>query len=130
NHVVIDGSAVVGAQWTRSESIGIDSRAERINVSEHFTGSAVQLNSRAAKARDVDEIICQYGMEHRLPTADIANWLGLPICGEVPLLNQLAPFPVQPLFMPDLRVEGIRIVACLEGHENVLAVKQRDLVVR
>src|SRR5262245_57221163 len=115
-------SIVVSGQRARGERMRIDSRAERINLSQHLTCTAVELNNRATKTWDVDDIVCQHGMEHRLPSAHVVNRIRLQICRQVPLLNQCAPFPVQSYFMPDLRVEGVRVVACLESHEHVLAI--------
>src|SRR6185312_17302477 len=93
----------------------------------------VQLEHRAAGARYVDEGAGQRGMEHRLPerAAEVgAERLGLPIALEAPFLHEVTALPLQPLFVPDLRVpvRDIRKDAALELHVDIVAVEQRYLV--
>src|SRR5216684_3041910 len=102
NCVVVDVSVAVGAQRARDEGVRID-RPEGINPAQVAAIASINLEYRAAQARDVNSVIGQDRVENGLPLGEL-NADCFPVALEGPLLYECTILPVQPLLVPSLRV--------------------------
>src|SRR5262249_22718613 len=133
---VVDVARAVGAEWPGDIDVGINRAAERIDADNNIATASGELIDRSAESGIIDEITDKRCVIDRLPGRAIKGHCakgryGLPVTLKDPLLDQLAVLPVEPLLIPDLRLPVLKRCkdACLELHENIVAIRQWRLVV-